>query len=120
MTTIDLSEPPRHAPALKFIAAWTVVVLAMSVLFKLQLPQLATPYAFVNQAVEWYTLAALSLIVWRVTDRLHAIRERTVTWFAVHVLLGVATVAVWQSVQMLFLFAVVGPSFWRLIYRDSW
>src|SRR5687768_4248661 len=120
MTTIDLSEPPRRARALKFFGAWTAVSLAMGVLFKLQLPHINTTYAFVNQALEWYSFAALSLVVWRVADRLSAVRTRTAIWIAAHTLLGILTIAVWQGLQMIFLLAVIGPDFWRLVYRDSW
>src|SRR5687768_13510466 len=103
MTTVDLSEPPRRARALKFFGAWTAVSLAMGVLFKLQLPHINTTYAFVNQALEWYSFGLLSLVVWRAAKRLDAMRSRTAMWIAAHTLLGILTIAVWQGVQMVFL-----------------
>lgn len=119
-TTIDLSDAPRRKPVAAFVILWTMVVLVMGVLFKLQLPHVNTVYAFVNQAMEWYTLALLSLLVWKIAERLHGLRDRSVLWSAAHVVLALGVVAVWQGLQILYLRVVVGPRFWELIYATSW
>ncbi|HYC93105.1 MAG TPA: histidine kinase [Thermoanaerobaculia bacterium] len=120
MTTLDLSEPRRPRPVLRFLAGWTAVALLLGVVFKLQLPHVATLYAFINQAVETYTLALLSIVVWRVAERLHARRPPLMLFVTAHALLGIAVITAWQGSQMLFLRAVVGPNFWNIVYRESW
>jgi Histidine kinase len=120
MTTIDLSEPRRQRPFLRFLAGWTAVALLMGVIFKLQLPHVDTLYAFINQGEETFVLALLSIAVWRVAERLHARRPPLMLFAASHALLGIAVIVVWQAAHMLFLRALVGPRFWDLIYRDSW
>lgn len=120
MTTIDLSDAPRRRPVARFVFLWTAVALVMGVLFKLQLPHVDTTYAFTNQALEWYSLAVLSLFVWKAAARLHALRDRPALWTAAHTLLGIVVVTMWQGLHMLYLRAVVGPRFWELIYKESW
>jgi two-component system, LytTR family, sensor kinase len=117
---IDLSEERPRPRVWKFAAFWTVLAIFQGVLMKVQLPHVRTAYAFTNKAVETFTLALLSIVVWRASRRLHDLRLSRVRWVAAHVLLGIAVIVVWRGVHLTWLYLVVGPRFWDLIYKDSW
>ena len=117
---IDLSEQQPRSRFWRFAALWTALAIIQGVLMKVQLPHVKTTYAFTNKAVETYTLALLSIVVWRASRRLHDLRLSPVRRVAAHVLLGIAVIAVWRGVHLTWIYLVVGPRFWELIYADSW
>jgi two-component system, LytTR family, sensor kinase len=117
---IDLSEERPRSRFWPLAALWTALAILQGVLMKVQLPHVRTAYAFTNKAVETYTLALLSIVVWRMSRRLHDLRLSRLRWLAAHVLLALAVITVWRGVHLSWLYLVVGPRFWELIYADSW
>ncbi|HEY0160627.1 MAG TPA: histidine kinase [Thermoanaerobaculia bacterium] len=116
----DFSDERQRPRRWMLAGIWTTLAIFQGVLMKVQLPHVRTAYAFTNKAVETYTLALLSIVVWRMSRRLHDLRWSLPRWIAAHVLLGLAVITVWRGVHFAYLYLVVGPSFWALIYKDSW
>jgi two-component system, LytTR family, sensor kinase len=117
---IDLSEERPRPRWWLFVAMWTALAIFQALLLKVQLPHVSTTYAFTSRAVETYTLALLSIVVWRASRRLHDLRLSPMRWLVAQLALGIAIVTAWKGVHLSWLYLVVGPNFWDLIYADSW
>ena len=118
--TIDLSESRRRVPRLLlFFLGWTAVVVIMAGVLRLQI-NAHFGWALVNQGVEYYTLALLSIVVWHAAAWLHDRHWPVWRWLTAHIALGVATIVVWQGTSIVFLRFAYGPNFWQTVFADSW
>lgn len=116
---VDLTDRPRLPHPGFVLGAWTVMVIAMaaSLAMKDRVPWVN---AIRSAAVEYYTLAALSIPLWVWSERLSGARRTRPQLVLLHALLGVMVVAVWQGVHVLYSRAAVGPDFWERVYADNW
>ena len=73
-----------------------------------------------SAAVEYYTLAVLSIPLWALSRRLSEKNWTRSKLVLIQVFLGVATVALWQGVHVLYSRLAVGPDFWARVYGDNW
>jgi two-component system, LytTR family, sensor kinase len=126
MTTFDLTaaEPaPDGRVRLSTVAAWaggwTALVLVMAGIVSTQ-KFVPFAYALKSEAVNYYTLAAASLLVWYAAAHIGAKRWSIGAQAAAHVALGVVVTAAWQSVYAAYMFSVMGPFVWEKLYRGTW
>lgn len=119
MTVVDLSERKRLPWTLIFILGWTAVVLIQAMILHVHL---GGPFAWalLNQGVEFYTLALLSLVVWRINLRLREARLPFWKWLTAQIVLGLAILSTWQGVNILFLRSWIGPDFWNKVFAETW
>jgi sensor histidine kinase YesM len=116
-SVIDLSEPPpRRHWLVGFTAVWTGVVVFLAVTLKLQKTALTMGEALLSKAIEGYSLALLSLLVWHVSARIHKSRWR----IPAHIALGLFVLVVWKGVHLAYFYAKYGARFWALIFAESW
>lgn len=113
---IDLSDRPRRHWLWGFVAAWTALVVFLAVTLKLQKGALTLGEVFLSKAIEGYTLALLSLLVWWAAERFHKSRWR----IAAHVALGLFVLTVWKGIHIAYFYAKYGARFWELIFASSW
>jgi len=126
MTTFDLTAtdpPPReHARATTiaaWIGGWTAVVVAMAGIVSTQ-KEVPFGQALRSEAVNYYTLAALSLVIWSASRRIAAARGSIAGRIVAHVALGIVSIAVWQGIYALYMRSVIGPFVWAKVYRGTW
>jgi LytS/YehU family sensor histidine kinase len=91
--------------------------MAMSLAVKDRVPWV---YAIRSAAVEYYTLAVLSVPLWALSRRLSEKNWTRSQLVLMHALLGIATIALWQGVHVLYSRLAVGPDFWARVYGDNW
>jgi len=117
-TTIDLSEPPRRRAWLPAFL-WTGSVILYAIVLS---QQIGLPFiiALQSSAVYLYSLALLMIPGRRWAWREMAVRRQTPVRVAAHIAVGLVTIAAWLGVNMLFARVTVGPSFWRVVYAESW
>jgi hypothetical protein len=119
---VDLSEagdsPPARRRAL-VIAAWTAFVIFSALVLRIQIG-LPLRYAWASEGVNLYTLALLSIPVWRISARLAGRQWGASRLIAAHVGMGVLVLIVWKAVLVLFLYANLGRAVWRLVFAETW
>jgi hypothetical protein len=126
MTTFDLTatEPAvrdrvRATTIAAWIGGWTAVVVAMAGIVSTQ-KDIPFDQALRSAAVSYYTLAALSLVIWFVSRRIAAARWSVAARIVAHVALGIVLIAIWQGIHALYMRGVVGPFVWAKVYRGTW
>lgn len=119
MTVVDLSDRKRVSWRWLFFLGWTAVVLIQTMILYVHI-KVPFWYALLNQGFEFYTLAVLSLVVWRVNLRLHAMRLSSWEWVAAQIALGVSVLVVWQGLNALLLRSWLGPDFWDQVFAQNW
>ena len=117
--TIDLTDRPRPPHIGLVFGTSTVVVLAMATSLAVN-DRVPWPNAIRSAAVEYYTLAALGVPLWIVSERLSETTCRRSRLVAAHVCLGIGLVALWQGIHVLYARVAVGPDFWARVYADNW
>jgi len=116
---VDLTDRPRPPHIGLVLGAWTVVVIGMATSLALK-HRVPWANAIRSAAVEYYTLAALSVPLWLWSERLSEAKLPRSQLVLVHVFLGGAIVGVWQGVHVLYSRLAVGPGFWGRVYGDNW
>ena len=117
---VDLTERRPLPWKLLFVLGWTAMVIVQTLVLS---TQLGIPFrrAVIPQAVEYYTLALLSLVVWKASDRLHARHaDSTLRMLAAHVLLGALIITAWQGTTLAYVRLAYGAGFWQRIFANSW
>ena len=123
--TIVLEKEDRSTAALPlgsiaaWLAGWTAFVVVMAGVVSTQ-KGVPFRYTFVSEAANYYTLAVGSVVVWFVSARMAALAWPSRAQIAVHVVLGVVVIAIWQGVYGAYLWSVIGPSVWDRLYRGTW
>jgi len=124
--TIDLSaaEPSargmvRVSIAAAWLGGWTVLVLVMAGVVSTQ-KDVPLVYALRSEGINYYTLAAVSLVVWFASAAMSARRWPVVPQTAVHLALGLVLTAAWQSVYGAYMWSIMGPLVWDKLYRGTW
>lgn len=119
MPTIDLSESPRRASRWPQVLIWTGAVILYSIVLS---QQIGLPWwiSLQSSAVYIYSLALLTIPVRRWSWRDLAARRPTPVRLAMHVVIGLLTIAAWFAVNMLYARLSVGPFFWQVVYQESW
>jgi two-component system LytT family sensor kinase len=124
--TIDLTAPlPARAllvrarmPVLWF-AGWTAFVFVMAGVVSTQ-KYVPLRYALRSEGINYYTLAAVSVVVWFASAAIRARRWPAWRQVAAHVALGLALTAIWQSIYGAYMWSVIGPQVWNKVYRGTW
>ena len=116
-----LGPRPRHGitAAIAWLAGWSALVLAMAALVSAQ-KRIPFHYALASEAVNYYTLAALSLSVWIASGRMAERHWRWPRQAAAHVGLGAVLVATWQAVYGFHLRSMMGARAFASLARDTW
>jgi len=124
--TFDIPAPFAGRPtALRlqwiatWFAAWTAFVVVMAGVVSTQ-KGVAIQYALVSSAVNYYTLAAVSVVVWLACASMAARRWTAGRQTAAHVALGLVLTALWQSVYGAYMWSVMGSRAWDLVFRGIW
>jgi two-component system, LytTR family, sensor kinase len=124
--TIVLERDDRTASArlpLRSIAAWlagwTAFVVVMAGVVSIQ-KGVPFAYAFRSEAINYYTLAAASLVVWAASARLTALAWPAGAQIAAHALIGALLITLWQGVYGGYMWSVMGASVWARLYRGTW
>src|SRR5262249_58411969 len=114
MTTFDLTaadgdstDRVRLSTIAGWLAGWTALVVAMAGIVTTQ-KGVAFVYSLISEAVNYYTLAAVSLVVWFASAGISARRWPLAAQVAVHVALGVALTTLWQAVYGAYMWSVMG------------
>src|SRR5438270_6533553 len=107
------------AVAAGWLAGWSAIVLAMAALVSAQ-KGVPLRHTLFSEALNYYTLAALSLVVWHASGQMAARRWTWPVQSAVHVALGLCLIAVWQAIYGLYLRSVIGPRAWESLFRGVW
>jgi K+-sensing histidine kinase KdpD len=130
-SVIDLSAgdaaatPPERRPLvialgwLAWLGGWSALVLAMAALVSAQ-KAIPLRYTLPSEALNYYTLAAISLAVWFAGARMTA---RQWTWpaqSAMHAALAVVLVALWQAIYGSYLRLAIGPRVFDTVFRGTW
>src|SRR5262245_10359832 len=126
MTTFDLtaaepdtSDRVRLSTFAGGLAGWTALVVAMAGIVSTQ-KNVPFVYSLRSEAINYYTLAALSLAVWFASAVISAKRWPLAARVLAHVVLGVLLIAAWQFVYAAYMWSVMGPSVWDKVYRGTW
>ncbi len=109
----------RFSGALVWFGAWTALVVMQATAVSAQ-RQVLFRYALMSSAVNYYTLALLSVAVWRVSAWLSAYARSRSTMLCAHVALAVVVIALWQGTYAAYLYTAIGPRVWDVVYRSSW
>jgi sensor histidine kinase YesM len=109
----------RAGLALAWLGAWTAVVVMMAGIVSTQ-KQIPFRYVIDSEAVNYYSLAAVSLVLWFASARMAARRWSLKRQIAGQLALALALIAVWQLTHGAYLRWMIGPSFWDLVYHDTW
>jgi sensor histidine kinase YesM len=117
-STIDLTDPSPPVPW-RGIAAWlaAVVIYALVLHFQIGLPLWMT---FRQGAVYVLSLAVVSAPARAWARQSLAVPRSAARLVGLHAMLAVATVAAWFSVNLLWDWLLLGPSFWPIIYANNW
>src|SRR5258708_3881698 len=118
MTTFDLTAAKpvaqaqvRLSAAALWFGGWTAFVLGMAGVVSTQ-KSVPFVYTFRSEGINYYTLAAASLVVWFASARMSALRWPLASRFAAHVTLGLVLITVWQAVYASYMWSVMGPMVW--------
>ena len=114
---VDLSERRSLPWPLLFVLGWTAVVILQTLVITTQLG-VSFRRAFFPQAVEHYTLALLSLVMWRAIERLHALPLSAK--IAAHAGLAIGIIGLWQGITLAYLRFAYGADFWQRIFAGTW
>jgi hypothetical protein len=117
--TFDLTDDPAPRRRVWPFVVWTAAVAVYGAVLHGQV-HLPVPSALMNAAVYIYTLALLMVPVARVSQRLASRRLPTSLLVARHLVVAGAAIAIWVSVNVLFLRLTVGPAMWELVLADAW
>jgi two-component system LytT family sensor kinase len=102
-----------------WLAGWTGFVVVMAGVITTQ-RQVPFRYTVLSEAVNCYTLAAASLVVWLASARMSALGWPQRPQVVVHVALGTVLIAAWQLTHFGYLRMMMGPMVWDRMYRDTW
>ena len=124
--TFDLSAPfpgrplPRRARSIAiWLAGWTAFALVMAGVVSTQ-KGVPFRYALTSEAINIYTLGAISLVVWFACASMAA-RRRSSAWQAVaHVVLALVLIGLWQGIYGFYMWSRMGPYVWKGVYRGNW
>ncbi len=124
--TFDLAAPFPGRPLSRrvrwiaaWVAGWTAFALVMAGVVSIQK---AVPfrYALTSEAINVYTLAAVSLVVWIACASMAA-QRRSFAWQVVaHVALALVLISAWQGVYGTYMWSRMGPYVWKAVYRGNW
>ena len=124
--TFDLAAPFEGRPiALRmqwiatWFAGWTAFVLVMAGVVSTQ-KGVAFQYSLVSSAINYYTLAAVSVVVWFACASMAARRWPAGRQAVAHVALGLVLTALWQAVYGAYMWSAMGPRVWDLVFRGTW
>ena len=126
--TIDLTaaEPAARESAWTpqtraavWLGGWSALVLLMAGVVSTQ-KYVPFAYALKSEGINYYTLAAASLVVWFASASMTAKRWPRGRQAIVHIALGLALTAAWQSVYAAYMWSVMGPLVWDKLYRGTW
>ena len=123
--TIDLTTAPAAPAAIRlrsaalWLSGWTVFVLVMAGVVTTQ-KNVPFQYTLRSEGIDYYTLAAVSLVAWFASAAISARRWPLAQQVAVHVALGLVLTAAWQSVYGAYMWSVMGPMVWNKLYRGTW
>jgi sensor histidine kinase YesM len=102
-----------------WLAGWTAFVVAMASIVTTQ-KGVPFRYAIRSEAVSYYSLALVSVVVWIASAWLaRRGASRTVT-AAAQVVLAVVLVAAWQGATYAYYWSMLGPNVWRFVYEGNW
>jgi hypothetical protein len=124
--TFDLVAPfPGRPIALRvqwiatWFAGWTALVLVMAGVVSTQ-KNVPFVYTLRSEAINYYTLAAVSIVVWFASARMSALRWSVGSQALAHVGLGLLLTAAWQGVYGVYMWSIMGPLAWERVYRYTW
>lgn len=129
MTTIDLTAAEFDGVrrdsgsiarlAFLWIVSWTAVVVAMAAIVS---TQKNVPFASSvrSEAVNYYTLGAVSVVVWIASARIGRTRWSTAARVLGHAALGIALTALWQGIYATYMWTILGPFVWQKVFRGTW
>jgi hypothetical protein len=122
---VDLTDagvaPPGRVGRLAavWLAGWTAAVLGMAGVVSSQ-KHIPLRYTLASQAVNYYTLAVISLIVWVASKAISQRRWSLTRQVLVHVALGLLLVTAWEAIYGAYLRMAIGPTVWDSVYRGTW
>jgi histidine kinase/histidine kinase/DNA gyrase B/HSP90-like ATPase len=125
-TVVDLVAPFPGRPLARrakyigvWAGGWTALVVVMASVVSVQ-KYVPFVYSLRSEAVNYYSLAAVSIVLWQASARISA-RSWSVGRQAVaHVALGVLLTACWQGVYGMYMWSVMGSQVWERLYRGTW
>src|SRR5206468_4024830 len=124
--TFDLVAPfPGRPIAVRvqwiatWLAGWTAFVVVMAGVVGTQ-KSVPFRYALVSQAINYYTLALVSIVVWFRCASIAARGGSLVRQAVAHLALGLALIAAWHAVNAAYMWSVMGPMVWDKVYRGNW
>jgi two-component system LytT family sensor kinase len=124
--TFDLPAPFAGRPiALRvqgiatWLGGWTAFVIVMASVVSSQ-KGVAFQYSLLSAAINYYTLAAVSVVVWFACAAMLARRWHPRRQAVAHVVLGVVLIALWQAVYGAYMWSAMGPRAWDLVFRGTW
>lgn len=124
--TFDLVAPfPGRPIALRvqwiatWFAGWTALVLVMAGVVS---TQKGVPFVYTlrSEAINYYTLAAVSIVVWFASARMSASKWPVGRQAIAHVALGLLLTAAWQGIYGAYMWSVLGALAWERVYRYTW
>jgi two-component system, LytTR family, sensor kinase len=122
MTKTETLDPPGSTNRRRYpliVLGWTAIALIVALILRAQ-ERLPFVIAFVSATVNYYTLGILVWTVCRLNVRLQLWQRRPVRAFTAHAILAVAALAAWGLIQVAFMRATVGPTFWERVYAETW
>lgn len=105
--------------AATWLAGWTAFVLVMAGVVSIQ-KYVPFRYALISEGINYYTLAAASLVVWWASAAISARRWPAWRNVAAHVALGLVLTASWQALYAVYMYSVMGPLVWDRLYSGTW
>jgi len=124
LVDLTTSDAPRVAlrrvgVGAAWVGAWTAIVLVMAGVVSSQ-KRIPFSYAVTSEAVNYYALALVSLVVWLASARMAAQRWSLARQVGGQIALGVALIAAWQATYFAYLWSAIGPHVWNRVYRGTW
>src|SRR5689334_8511169 len=122
LTSVD-GEPQSRArksrAALRWLTAWSAVVLSMAALVSAQ-KGIPLRYTLVSEGVNYYTLGAIAIAVWLASGFMTANRWTSLQQAVAHLALGLLLISVWQAVYLFSLRLMMGQEAWATQFRSIW
>lgn len=117
---IDLSDRRRsYTGVLWWLAGWSAVIVVHSLVVEIQ-SKIPFSYAFGTNVIDFVPLALLSIAVWRVSLRLAGSSLRPPARLAVHIVLAIATVALWKGTYAALLYELAGRQVFAFAFASTW
>jgi two-component system, LytTR family, sensor kinase len=116
---VDLSDRAPLRRVWLIACGWAIVALAAAISLYVQ-EGIRFPYAVVSAVLNYSIMALLVWASCRFNQRVRLWSRPPLRALGAYLGLGVVSIVVWCTLELMAMRLLVGPSFWNVVFADSW